>query len=727
MMNVIRLGLVAALIGGGCSEAGDVPASSTQSLNGQWTAAEGALSDTPPELFDRQVPVPGLITNAVPAYEEVGVVSPRRDAFWYRTTFTVNESPAAIARLRIHKAKYGTKVWLNGEELGEHFGSYTRQEYDASKAIRYGASNTLLVRVGADRDKVPRTIPAAQDVEKERFIPGIWDDVELVLSGAQTVERVLVEPDVSGSRARIRTTIRNRSTRAVTVQLQHEVREWVSGSAAAAPLTTEVLLGAGAEETLNTEIALDAMHLWSPDDPFLYVAHTRLNTDGAPSDEVQSRFGMRTVEWRAGADKGFYLNGTRLYLRGSNLSLHRFFEDPRCEMLPWDEDWVRELLSGHPRALSWNSMRVSIGRLPRNWYDIADEEGLLLVDEFQWWSIFDAETSAPWSVDELEAEFTSWILDNFNHPSIMQWDASNETPDRRSAEVIQRVRGLDPTRQWENGGYNAPQGPNDPIEDHHYLFQFPSPSSEPYEFTRIDESSGAPPSMVLTYDAPDHPYVLNEYGWAWINRDGTPTALSRSNYEGWLGDAVSDPAATRETYAYLVSGLTAFWRAKRGYAGGVQHFAYLGYSRPVTGDTSDNFLDVASLALEPRWQRYARSAFAPVAVYIDSWEDSYAPDSLASIPVIAINDTHETQTAELELLAVDDDGTVLASSTIETLTLEPLGSYEGALEITIPAESRFVLFAELRPDSVDHSTVWSRRKIGYAHPGEAIPDPPFVR
>jgi len=398
-MKLILLGLVAALMGSGCSDGADMSMSRTQSLNGQWEVAEGALSDTAPELFDREVPVPGLITNAVPAYEEVGVVSPRRDAFWYRTTFTANGSPAAIARLRIHKAKYGTKVWLNGEELGTHFGSYTRQEYDASNALRFGEPNTLLVRVGADRDKVPPTIPAAQDAEKERFIPGIWDDVELVLSGAQTIERVLVEPDVAGSRVRIRTTVRNRSTRAVTVHMQHDVHEWVGEDAAAMPQTSSVELDAGAEKTVTSEIALAAMRLWSPDDPFLYVVHTRLDTDGALSDEVQSRFGMRTVEWRAGADKGFYLNGKRTYLRGSNLSLHRFFEDPECKMLPWDADWVRELLSGHPKELSWNSMRISIGRLPRHWYDVADEEGILLVDEFQWWSIIDSEVSAAWSVD----------------------------------------------------------------------------------------------------------------------------------------------------------------------------------------------------------------------------------------------------------------------------------------------------------------------------------------
>ena len=74
MMRLFGLGLAAALIGGGCDGGADVSIPRTQSLNGQWAVAEGALSDTAPDVFDREVPVPGLITNTAPAYEEVGIV-----------------------------------------------------------------------------------------------------------------------------------------------------------------------------------------------------------------------------------------------------------------------------------------------------------------------------------------------------------------------------------------------------------------------------------------------------------------------------------------------------------------------------------------------------------------------------------------------------------------------------------------------------------------------------
>ena len=37
-----------------------------------------------PTSFEHRVPVPGLVDMAVPAFEEVGKKSKRRQAFWYR-------------------------------------------------------------------------------------------------------------------------------------------------------------------------------------------------------------------------------------------------------------------------------------------------------------------------------------------------------------------------------------------------------------------------------------------------------------------------------------------------------------------------------------------------------------------------------------------------------------------------------------------------------------------
>ncbi len=45
--------------------------------------------DSMPEKFEHEVPVPGLIDMAEPAFAEVGKKSEKRQAFWYQRTFTV--------------------------------------------------------------------------------------------------------------------------------------------------------------------------------------------------------------------------------------------------------------------------------------------------------------------------------------------------------------------------------------------------------------------------------------------------------------------------------------------------------------------------------------------------------------------------------------------------------------------------------------------------------------
>ena len=84
--------------------------------------------------------------------------------------------------------------------------------------------------------------------------------------------------------------------------------------------------------------------LWSPENPFLYELET--STGG---DSVFTRFGVREFRFET-ATKRAYLNGKVYFLRGSNITLHRFFDDPQCRALPWDESWVRKLLIDIPKA-----------------------------------------------------------------------------------------------------------------------------------------------------------------------------------------------------------------------------------------------------------------------------------------------------------------------------------------------------------------------------------------
>lgn len=683
------------------------------SLNGTWQIAEGDAGDVAPPRFERTAPVPGFADDAQPSFLDVGIPSPRRAAFWYHREFDVPADAGPVAVLKLHKARFGAAAWVNGVAVGSHLGAFTLAEMDVSTAIQRGARNTVTVRVGADRDQVPPEIPTGEDIETKIWLPGIWDDVALAFSGEQRIVRVKIETQIDTEEVLVWTTVANHAGRPVDIEIEQRVMSVNDGEPAASPTTLRVRLGV-AETTFAQRFAIPGARLWSPEDPFLYTLHTELRAAGVPSDELRTRFGMRSVEWRSGAEPGFFLNGERYYLRGSNLSLHRFFQDPERASLPWDRDWVRQLLTEHPRRLHWNSMRVSIGRLPNLWYDLADEVGILLADEFMMWSL--ARDSQRWSLDEMEREYSAWIRENWNHPSIAWWDASNETDDPKSTAIIERVRSLDPTRQWENGGHSLPQGPDDPVEEHAYiLFAL-------RDLATLARRPARAPVVPLTAVADGHPYILNEYNLLWLQRNGQPFEGIRPIFGivPRMSGGAYGADEYREAYAYVGAVLTEYWRTSRIYAG-VQHFTYI-TSSPVTGD---NFLDVRSLTLEPRWARYAADAFAPVGLFLDFW-DEHPTAGPTSVPLRLISDLPEAVSADVEILAVDLDGAIVARSAPHEVEIEALGEIDLELPLTIPALHRWVLFGVVAPRHDVAPTAWSRRKVGFTHLGEPIPDPPFA-
>lgn len=722
----------------------------TVSLNGEWDVAQGEMADKPPADYAHKAPVPGLITEARPAFTEMGIESSQRDVFWYRTTFAAPKEPSAQAFLCLHKAKNGVKIWLNGEPLGEHFGTFSLSEYDATTAIRYGQSNELVVRLGADRSQLPSFVPAGDDDEKDRWYPGLWDSVSLVLTDELSIANVKIEPDIDQKTVTIKTVIRNGGKQPYEGLLKQKLGPWLTGdSEGPVDVSTDISIAPAERVTIVQTLDMLEFELWSPENPFLYRAHTTLEsrqTDGSmhASDDRVNRFGMRKVEWRSGQNKGFYLNNQLYYLRGTNIGLHRFFEDAERGELPWNEVWVRALLSGHPKDLHWNSFRNHTGRLPNFWYDLADEIGFIVADEYSFWSVVRGTESESWSIVELEKEFRGWISENWNHASIGWWDAANENHNPLSDEVIKRVRDLDPTRQWENGGYRPPVAANDPIEEHPYKLNSGGAlnlNDRRYTLDDFSTMDGQPPQATwgpfATYSgAPEHPFINNEYSFLWVTHRGRPTELAETSFNNIAEGKTLTPAEYLEAYAYITSELSAYWRAMRGYAG-VQHFVYLskcndeadvppGWEVRTTSKTCDNFLDVEKLKLEPRWARYARSAFAPQLIYLRAWDDaSYPRGKNAAVPVILLNDDYSEKSAVAEIMTIDSTGRILSRSKPADLVLKPLGKTEMKIEIAIPDIERLLIVARLTSPTGAFDPVYGRRKIGYEHVGKAIPDPPF--
>ena len=650
----------------------------TISLNGTWQIEDSKDANAIPVAWHHKAPVPGLAHSSEPAFPQVDQFESRqmiqnlvaqgklpksalannagdsrqeRNWFWYRRTFEVSDTKS-VAVLRINKAQFGAAVWLNGTKIGDHLPCFSAAIFDVSKAIRRG-TNELIVRVGAHPGVLPASVSGGTDFEKIRWTPGIYDSVSLAFSDNPVIESVQVAPKIADSSITVQTALRNLGSSSVSFRLIQQVNGWKQTVVVGASSPQSITLAPGESKVVLQSIAMPGALLWSPESPNLYVLETATGGDTA-----STRFGMREFRFDT-ATKRAYLNGRVYFMRGSNITLHRFFEDPLSGTLPWDKAWVRKLLVEIPHQMHWNSFRFCIGPVPDQWLDIADEAGLLIQNEYFVWTGHDwhgPENQVHFDADEMIREYTEWMRDNWNHPSVAIWDANNETWDSVFGEkIIPAVRGLDlSNRPWENS-YNPPQGPDDPVEDHPYEHQEMAAGGPAFNMTTLESSSSKAPGAPSA-----HALILNEYGWLWLNRDGSPTELTKKLYPALLGNNAT-PEQRLALNAYLLAGLTEYWRAYRQYAG-VLHFVYLTASDPA-GYTSDHFRDVQKLELHSEFRDYMSNAFAPVGVYLSFWQPSVEAGSLQSLQIMVVNDEDREVEGTLAVALEDSKGERVANQT----------------------------------------------------------------
>ncbi|MHB1000936.1 MAG: glycoside hydrolase family 2 protein [Armatimonadota bacterium] len=634
----------------------------TISLDGTWQITQGDLSDNIPQTFDRTIPVPGLVDLARPEFTEVGVDSSQRKAFWYRRTFTVNSPKRQTAMLKVTKAQFGIKVWLNGILLGEHMACFTPGYFDVSNLVKYGDKNTLIIRVGAYKNSVPPQIPTNTDYEQLKWIPGIYDTVSLLLMDNPYIKSVQVAPHIKDGTATVQVIIQNTGKASVS-NLKLSIKEWKSGKNAAKPTIKTIQINQSGDQVITTRMKLNKTHLWSPEDPFLYTLHCE--TDG---DSVDTRFGMREFGFDAATGRAM-LNGKPYYMRGTNFCIFRFFEDPKRGSLLWNRTWVRKLLTTPKQTMHWNSARVCIAPFPEFWYDIADETGWLLQDEFPIWGFNDV-----WSQSELESQFRAWVTERRNHPSIAIWDACNETLTPRTGQLISAVRGMDlSNRPWDDG-YSPKNRPNDPSEFHPYS-TFPLWTGEGWDPSNLGDPSESP------FTLPVSPLIFNEYDAFWMQRDGKPTIIFDKFYNDRVGVDAS-PEERRELQAYYGAAVTEFWRATRK-AAAVMWFCYLTYSKTnvVTGD---NFIDLKNQTMSPEFVDYMSNAFAPLAVMINDLEPRIQQNTSRNYKIIITNDMDTAQSGNVTLNLIDPENGKSLNTQNKVFSVKPLGQSIIYIKMPIP-------------------------------------------
>lgn len=650
--------------------------SNTISLNGSWEVAEGDL-DNIPVKFPHSSRIPGLLSNAVPSFEQLGIPSEKRKAFWYRKVFQLNKQVPPLVFLKIFKAKYGTAVYLNGNPVGTNTLSFTPSLFNITPFLnKKGAENEIIIRIGAHIESLPDTVVTGGEIEKFRYIPGIYDDVELILSENIVFNTVQVATDLDQNEVIIESKIFNYG-KPEKINLEATIYNSQSGEMTGINKLNQMILNEGEGKKFRLVISVDNPEYWTPENPNLY--HLVLK---AGKEIYTTRFGFRTFRLDPNSTNTALLNNKPYFFRGTNIALFRFFEDPLCTDQPWNKEWVKALFLKF-KSMGMNAARTCISVYPKFWYEIADEVGFALFAEYPIWyalkegvsaTDFDTEKSHPQrkygiypenlTTGRLIHEYSQWMQDLWNHASVVAWDAQNETWTPSTGEAIQAVKSLDLSqRPWDNG-WSPPVSPDDYREAHQYFARYNVGNEDKTAFKRVQKPfilqdlsylDKIPGTLYFPYQNAykfsynrylNQPCILNEYGYLWLNRDGTPTTLTQPYYDAVLGKQAT-PEERRRHYAYMLAALTEYWRSVRT-CFGVLHVFGLAYSIPG-GATSDNFIDVDKLQLDPFFEDCLGDAFNPLGICIESWFIRMIPGRTCDVPVIITNDYNEAKEGTIEI------------------------------------------------------------------------------
>ncbi len=688
---------------------------STVNLNGQWQITKTDTAAELPSSFGSTIAVPGLIDMAFPVLDEPykGVFEDKgpfnnlgngsylynNAVYWYKRSFTLADTKAKRIQLKLNKAMYHTRVFVNGKMAGENFYCFTPAVINIKPFLKGpGMANELVIAVGC-RNNLPDTICHGDDFEKVLFAPGIYDDVVICLSGFPFITNVQTAPDVDKKQLRVVAQIAT-GDGPKPFALAYTVRELTSKKIVVKGIASNSVSPINGEAKVDFNISLPGCKLWSPEDPFLYTVE--LNTG---ADASVSRFGMRS--FKTDKESGtVQLNNKTYYMRGTNICIFRFFEDKERGDLPWNNAWVTQL---HQRfkEMHWNSFRNTIGFPPERWYEIADSLGFLIQDEFPLWKHSSPKNG--FNATHLANEYTAWMRERWNHPSVVVWDAQNESVYDTSTAAINKVRALDlSNRPWDNG-WSRPAGEADVMEAHPYLFgkyfqaydvrKDTVPANidvlELMSKPRTPDNSWVNKSKDADKNTVKFPIIVNEYGWFWLNRDGSPTTLDRGIYKSLFPEA-NTPAKRFAVYAKVIAAKTEYWRMHRR-AAGVLHFCDLGYSRskPPLGQTSDNFIDIKNLVFEPNYKTAMKSASSPVGVMVDFFKSRLPAAKEQAFPIILINDTYEDWKGEI-VVTLLQDGRALMKKTING-AIAALGKENYSASFQVPAQKgAYQLVAAIR-------------------------------
>ncbi len=397
-------------------------------LNGLWEYAIRPRDEGRPAGFEGAILVPFPAESALSGVHRA---VPPESALWYRRTFVAVPRPGCRLLLHFEAVDWEATVYVNGREVGTHFGGYDPFALDVTAALKPSGPQEIVVRAWDPTDSGGQ--PRGKQALKPSDVwftasSGIWGTVWLEEVPANPIQSVRIVPDLDAG--------------AVRVTVNAAAAAHVRMAAYAGTQTVATATGRTGEPV---EMKIPSPRPWSPDDPFLYGLKI-----GAGDDIVDSYFGLRKIETRPGSD-----GKPRLFLNGEPWFPFGVFDQgfwPDGLHTPPSDEAVRAELE-QMKKVGFNTVRKHVKVEPERWYYWCDRLGLAV-----WQDIPNGNNPDDPAKNQFRKELQAIVDARRNHPSIVLWNLFNTgwgmfAPE----ELVNAVRERDPGRLvCQNVGATVP-------------------------------------------------------------------------------------------------------------------------------------------------------------------------------------------------------------------------------------------------------------------------------
>lgn len=351
-------------------------------------------------------------------------------------------------------------VYVNGQLAGEHKGSFTAFNADATPYLK-DKDNELMVRVTNAKDET--IIPLAGDFT---VFGGIYRPVhiEVVPKNGITVndhgsKGVFIKQNkVSAQEARLEVlakvdlTVQVKNKLGLRVVFTDDLRNDHTGTVKMFEFKGGTMQRGSDFYQIKLPVTIPNPHLWNgKKDAAMYTCQVYLMDGDKVIDMVAEQIGLRS--FYIDHNKGFYLNGESYPLRGVNR--HQDRKDQGWALSTADHDEDMAMI----KEIGANTIRLAHYPHSQYFYSLCDREGMLVWAEIPF--IEKGTKNCPEFDDNACEMLVELIRQSYNHPSIFCWSLYNETGAGTNPELlVSRLNDLahreDPTRitvgATNNGG-----------------------------------------------------------------------------------------------------------------------------------------------------------------------------------------------------------------------------------------------------------------------------------